>query len=146
MSGEVARLTIEHRNTDAAGQLEDIRNLIAEEVDAIIVNPADGAINAALEEATGAGITVIAVDQAVTAEGAYLLATTRRSTATLAPDGCSRQLGGGQGRLHAWRRRRDRGHRPRHRLPARAGGEPGHRGRGREADRLGPGHRRPADQ
>ena len=40
-SGEVASLNIAHRNTDAAGQLEDIRNLIAAGVDAIIVNPAD---------------------------------------------------------------------------------------------------------
>ena len=41
VSGEVASLSISHRDTDAAGQLEDIRNLIAEDVDAIIVNPAD---------------------------------------------------------------------------------------------------------
>ena len=32
---------VAHRNTDAAGQLEDIRNLIAAGVDAIIVNPSD---------------------------------------------------------------------------------------------------------
>ena len=41
VSGEVASLSINHRDTDAAGQLEDLRNLIAEGVDAIIVNPAD---------------------------------------------------------------------------------------------------------
>ncbi len=40
-SGEVASVTIIHRDTDAAGQLEDIRTLIADGVDAIIVNPAD---------------------------------------------------------------------------------------------------------
>ena len=40
-SGKVAVLNIAHRNTDAAGQLEDIRNLIDAGVDAIIVNPAD---------------------------------------------------------------------------------------------------------
>ena len=52
-SGEVATLNIAHRNTDAAGQLEDIRNLISAGVDAIVVNPADPAgIQAALEEAT----------------------------------------------------------------------------------------------
>ena len=42
-SGEVAKLNIAHRNTDAAGQLEDIRNLISAGVDAIVVNPADPA-------------------------------------------------------------------------------------------------------
>jgi ribose transport system substrate-binding protein len=75
VSGAVEQMTIAHRNTDAAGQLEDIRNLIANDVDAIIVNPVSpDAVNAALEEAIDAGITVVAVDQAVTAEGAYLLA------------------------------------------------------------------------
>ena len=39
-SGKVASLNIAHRNTDAAGQLEDIRNLIQAGVDAIVVNPA----------------------------------------------------------------------------------------------------------
>ncbi len=52
-SGEVASLNIAHRNTDAAGQLEDIRNLISAKVDAIVVNPADpDGINAAIKEAT----------------------------------------------------------------------------------------------
>src|SRR4029453_15052759 len=41
VSGEVASLSVNHRDTDAAGQLEDLRNLIAEGVDAIVVNPAD---------------------------------------------------------------------------------------------------------
>ncbi|TIV96740.1 MAG: sugar ABC transporter substrate-binding protein, partial [Mesorhizobium sp.] len=54
-SGEVAKLNIAHRNTDAAGQLEDIRNLISAKVNAIVVNPADPAgIKAGLEEATKA--------------------------------------------------------------------------------------------
>ena len=39
----LASLNIAHRNTDAAGQLEDIRNLISAGVDAIVVNPADPA-------------------------------------------------------------------------------------------------------
>ena len=42
-SGKVASLNIAHRNTDAAGQLEDIRNLIGAGVNAIVVNPADPA-------------------------------------------------------------------------------------------------------
>ena len=65
-SGKVAKLNIAHRNTDAAGQLEDLRNLISAKVDAIVVNPADPAgIQAALKEATDAGIVVVAVDQTV---------------------------------------------------------------------------------
>ena len=49
-SGEVDKLNIAHRNTDASGQLEDLRNLISAGVDAIVVNPADPAgIKAALD-------------------------------------------------------------------------------------------------
>jgi ribose transport system substrate-binding protein len=73
-SGKVDKITVAHRNTDAAGQLEDIRNLIAAGVDAIIVNPVSPeAVNAALKEAIDAGIHVIAVDQAVTQDGAWLM-------------------------------------------------------------------------
>ena len=66
-SGRVSTLTIDHRNTDAAGQLSDIRDLIAKGVNAIIVNPASpDAVNAALKEAIDKGITVVAIDQGVT--------------------------------------------------------------------------------
>ncbi len=55
-SGKVDSLNIAHRNTDAAGQLEDIRNLIQAGVNAIVVNPANAdGINAAIKEATDAG-------------------------------------------------------------------------------------------
>jgi ribose transport system substrate-binding protein len=73
-SGKVKALNIAHRNTDAAGQLEDLRNLISAKVDAIVVNPADPAgIQAALAEASAAGIAVVAVDQAVTEPSAYVI-------------------------------------------------------------------------
>mgnify|MGYP006162953673 CR=1 FL=1 len=43
MSGKVESLNIAHRNTDAAGQLEDIRNLIQAGVDrAQAVDAGDG--------------------------------------------------------------------------------------------------------
>jgi len=94
-SGEVADLTIQHRNTDAAGQLEDIRTLIAADVDAIIVNPVSpDAVNVALEEAMDAGITVVAVDQAVTADGAYLLANNQEEYGYLGATWLFEQLGG----------------------------------------------------
>src|SRR3989304_4194164 len=38
-SGRVSELTTIHRNTDAAGQLPDIRDLIAKGVNAIVFNP-----------------------------------------------------------------------------------------------------------
>src|SRR5215475_5075919 len=73
-SGKVSKLNIAHRNTDAAGQLEDIRNLIAAGVNAIVVNPANTeGINPAIKEATDAGITVVVVDQGVTEPSAYIV-------------------------------------------------------------------------
>ena len=63
-SGRVDSLNIAHRNTDAAGQLEDIRNLIDAGVDAIVINPANPeGINPAIKEATEAGIVVVVVDR-----------------------------------------------------------------------------------
>jgi ribose transport system substrate-binding protein len=73
-SGQVAQLTTIHRNTDAAGQLADIRDLIAAGVDAIVFNPNDPeALNPALEEANEAGIRTISVDAFVTNADTYNL-------------------------------------------------------------------------
>ncbi len=95
VSGEVASLSINHRDTDAAGQLEDIRNLIAEEPDAIIVNPADrSAIDDALAEATEAGITVVAVDQAVTEDSAYVISNDQEQYAYLGATWLFEKMGG----------------------------------------------------
>ncbi len=73
-SGQVSELTTIHRNTDAAGQLADIRTLIAADVDAIVFNPNDpDALNSALEEANDAGIRTISVDAFVTNPDTYNL-------------------------------------------------------------------------
>jgi len=94
-SGKVAKLNIAHRNTDAAGQLEDIRNLISAGVDAIVVNPADPAgINAALKEATDKGIVVVAVDQTVTEPSAYVVSNNQEEYAYLGAKWLFQQMGG----------------------------------------------------
>ena len=94
-SGKVAKLNIAHRNTDAAGQLEDLRNLISAKVDAIVVNPADPAgIQSALKEATDAGIVVVAVDQAVTEPSAYIISNNQEQYAYLGAKWLFEQLGG----------------------------------------------------
>ena len=121
-SGKVASLNIAHRNTDAAGQLEDIRNLIGAGVDAIVVNPADPAgINPALKEAADAGIVVVAVDQAVDRTlGLRHLeqpGRIRLSRCQVAVRAARRQ---GRRHLHARRRRRLRRQRSRQGLQARA--------------------------
>ena len=94
-SGEVASLNIAHRNTDAAGQLEDIRNLIQAGVDAIVVNPANAdGINAAIKEATDKGIVVVAVDQAVTEPSAYILSNNQEQYAYLGAKWLFETMGG----------------------------------------------------
>jgi ribose transport system substrate-binding protein len=94
-SGEVESLNIAHRNTDAAGQLEDIRNLIQAGVDAIVVNPANAdGINAALKEATDKGIVVVAVDQAVTEPSAFVLSNNQEEYAYLGAKWLFETIGG----------------------------------------------------
>jgi ribose transport system substrate-binding protein len=94
-SGKVAKLNIAHRNTDAAGQLEDIRNLISAKVNAIVVNPADPAgIKAALEEATKAGIVVVAVDQTVTEPSAYIISNNQEQYGYLGAKWLFEKMGG----------------------------------------------------
>src|SRR6266576_2946481 len=83
-AGNVSKVTIIHRDTDAPGQLSDIRTLIAQGVNAIIINPAGpDALNPAIAEAIAAGITVIAVDASVTAPGAYNLSNDQEQYAYL---------------------------------------------------------------
>ncbi|MDP3262904.1 MAG: ABC transporter substrate-binding protein [Tabrizicola sp.] len=94
-SGKVESLNIAHRNTDAAGQLEDIRNLIQAGVNAIVVNPANAdGINAAIKEATDAGIVVVAVDQAVTEPSAYILSNNQEQYAYLGAKWLFETMGG----------------------------------------------------
>jgi ribose transport system substrate-binding protein len=94
-SGQVSELITIHRNTDAAGQLSDIRDLIASDVDAIVFNPNDPeALNPALEEANAAGIRTIAVDAFVTNEDTYNLYNNQIEYAYLGASWLFEQLGG----------------------------------------------------
>ncbi|HEX3428910.1 MAG TPA: substrate-binding domain-containing protein [Candidatus Limnocylindrales bacterium] len=73
-SGQVSELVVKHRNTDAAGQAADIRDLVAAGVDAIVFNPNDpAALNPALQEAKAAGIKTVSVDAFVTDPDTYNL-------------------------------------------------------------------------
>ncbi len=95
-SGLVASLNIAHRNTDAAGQLEDMRNLIQAGVDAIVVNPANpDALNDAIKEATDAGIVVVAVDQSVSEESAFVVSNNQEEYAYLGAKWLFEQIGEG---------------------------------------------------
>jgi ribose transport system substrate-binding protein len=94
-SGQVSELTTIHRNTDAAGQLSDIRDLIAKGVNAIVFNPNDPtALNPALAEAKAAGIVTVAVDAYVTDPDAYNLYNNQVKYAELGAKWLFDQLGG----------------------------------------------------
>ena len=94
-SGKVKSLNIAHRNTDAAGQIEDINNLIQAGVDAIVINPSnpDG-ITSAIKAATDKGIVVVAVDQSVNEDSAYVLSNNQEEYAYLGAKWLFEQIGG----------------------------------------------------
>jgi ribose transport system substrate-binding protein len=94
-SGRVSELITIHRNTDAAGQLQDIRDLIAADVDAIVFNPnSPDALNPALAEAKAAGIPTISVDAYVTDPSTYNLYNNQIEYAKLGARWLFEQLGG----------------------------------------------------
>jgi ribose transport system substrate-binding protein len=67
--GLVDELIVESDDVDEAGQIEQIRNLVNQGADAIIINPnSPDALNAAFDEAAAEGVLIYAVDQAVTSE------------------------------------------------------------------------------
>ena len=71
-AGITNELVIESADTDVAGQIQQLQNLMSKKVDAILVNPGDAkGLNATLEEAVKAGILVISVDQELDVKGIY---------------------------------------------------------------------------
>ena len=94
-SGQVSELVVKHRNTDAAGQASDIRDLIAAGVDAIVFNPNDpSALNPALQEAKAQGIKTVSVDAYVTNPDTYNLYNNQVKYAELGAKWLFDQLGG----------------------------------------------------
>jgi len=95
MYPEITGLTVIHRNTDAAGQLSDIRDLIAKNVNAIVFNPNDpDALNPALEEAHKAGIVTVSIDAYVTDANAWNLYNNQVKYAELGAKWLFDKLGG----------------------------------------------------
>ena len=103
VSGQVSKITVTSRNTDAAGQLQDIRDLIAKNVNAIVFNPNDPkALNPALAEAKTAGIVTVSVDAFVTDPNTYNLYNNQIEYARLGAKWLFDQLGG-QGTVYYMR-------------------------------------------
>jgi ribose transport system substrate-binding protein len=98
-SGLVDQVVVVNRNGGPTEQIADLENLISQGVDAIILNPTDReGLNAVLESAIAQGIVVVAVDQAVTAEGAYVVTNDQTAYAQIGAEWLFEQLGG-QGRV-----------------------------------------------
>ena len=94
-SGSVSSLNLISRNTDAAGQLQDLRDLIAAGVNAIVVNPNDAdALSPAIDEAKAAGIPVVSVDAYVNNPYAYNLYNNQINYAYLGAKWLFEQMGG----------------------------------------------------
>jgi ribose transport system substrate-binding protein len=73
-SGKVSKIVLANRNGGPSEQIADLRNLISAGVDIIIVNPSDRkALDPVIKQAIDKKIVVVAVDQAVSAPGAYVL-------------------------------------------------------------------------
>lgn len=68
--GVEIELVIESEDTDAAGQEQQIQNLVNRGVDAIIINPGDAeALRLPLEDAAAAGVVIVSIDQEIDGEG-----------------------------------------------------------------------------
>jgi ribose transport system substrate-binding protein len=74
LEGKVA-LSVNNAGTDAQKQIAAITDMIADKVDAILINPvSDTALNPVIEEACKQGILVVSFDQPVKAPCAYNVA------------------------------------------------------------------------
>ncbi|MFN8440580.1 MAG: ABC transporter substrate-binding protein [Caldilineaceae bacterium] len=94
-SGLVSKVVVVNRNGGPTEQIADLEGLISQGVDAIVLNPTDReGLNAVLESAIAQGIVVVAVDQAVTAEGAYVVTNDQTAYAQLGADWLFKQMGG----------------------------------------------------
>lgn len=94
-SGLVDKVVVVNRNGGPTEQIADIEGLISQGVDAIIINPTDReGLNAVLEAAIAQGIVVVAVDQAVTAKGAYVVTNDQTAYAQVGAEWLFEQMGG----------------------------------------------------
>ena len=93
--GLTNELVIESADTDVAGQIQQLQNLMAKNVDAILVNPGDvNGLNATLQEAVSKGIIVISVDQELNVPGVYNVGIDQKAWAMTSAKWLAEKLGG----------------------------------------------------
>ena len=94
-SGVVDEVVVVNRNGGPTEQIADLESLISQGVNAIILNPTDReALNSVIESAIEQGIVVVSVDQAVTAEGAYVVTNDQQAYGRLGAEWLFEQMGG----------------------------------------------------
>jgi ribose transport system substrate-binding protein len=94
-SGKVSKVILANRNGGPSEQIADIRNLISAGANIIIINPSDRkALDPVIKEATGRGIVVVAVDQAVDAPTAYVLTNDQTAYGREGAEALFKKLGG----------------------------------------------------
>ncbi len=93
--GITTELVIESADTDVAGQIQQLQNLMAKGVDAILVNPGDvNGLNATLQEAVNQGIIVISVDQELNVPGVYNVGIDQKEWAKTSAKWLAEKMGG----------------------------------------------------
>ena len=93
--GITTDLVIESADTDVAGQIQQLQNLMAKNVDAILVNPGDvSGLNATLQEAIDKGIIVISVDQELDVPNVYNVGIDQKEWAKTSAKWLADKLGG----------------------------------------------------
>lgn len=94
-SGAVSKVIVVNENGGPPEQIKHIESLISQGVNAIIINPTDREkLNPAIEAAIAKGIVVVAVDQAVTAKGAFVATNDQVAYGRVGAEALFKQLGG----------------------------------------------------
>src|ERR1700683_4258524 len=94
-SGKVSKVIVANRNGGPSEQIADLRNLISAGANIIIINPSDRkALDPVIKQAIDRKIVVVAVDQAVSAPGAYILTNDQTAYGEEGAEALFKKLGG----------------------------------------------------
>lgn len=94
--GIVDELVVESADVDVNGQIQQIRNLIRSDVDAIIVNPnSPTALDQVFAEAADQGIKIVAIDQAVESEDVTNVVIDQAEWASISAEWLAEEVGDG---------------------------------------------------
>jgi len=94
-SGKVKKFISANRNGGPTEQIADLRSMISQGVNAIIVNPSDPVkLNSVITEAKAKGIVVVSVDSAVTSPDAYNVTNDQVEYGRLGGQALAKLLGG----------------------------------------------------